>query len=70
MSELLAVKIGSKIKDNDPRTTNRVLRVIEMDDTHCRCRHDSYPAFPDTRVRIDRIHCDGKPRRSGFDLVG
>ncbi|WP_200348925.1 hypothetical protein [Halochromatium glycolicum] len=66
MSEL---KVGNKIKDNDPRTNNRVLQVIGIDDTHCRCRHPGYPAYPDVRIRIDRIHSDGKPRRSGFDLI-
>jgi len=66
MSEL---KVGSKIKDNDPRVGNRILRVIEIDSTNCRCRPTGYPAFPDVRIRLDRIHSDGKSRRSGFDLI-
>jgi len=43
--------------------------VIEIDSTHCRCRPTGYPASPDVRIRLDRIHSDGKSRRSGFDLI-
>ena len=70
------VRIGDALRDNDPRTRTpfpRVLRVVEL-------TSDGYVrAVPvvagilqpkhSTRIRLDRIHSDGKPRRSGFSLV-
>ena len=61
------IQVGDKIKDNDPRMTNRVLRVIEVNQTHCYA--DPGHSFPVVRIRLDRIHTDGKQRRSGFDLL-
>lgn len=67
------LKPGDKIIDNDPRViSNRVLRVVETDSRYAYC-------FPvgDTllarktplRILLNRIHTDGKARRSGFSLV-
>ncbi len=61
------LKVGDRIKDNDPRmSTNRVLTItailpngVQAKDTLG--RHRLY-------LRKS-IHTDGKPRRSGFDLV-
>ena len=61
------IQVGDKIKDNDPRTTNRVLQVIEINQTYCYA--DPGHSFPVVRIRLDRIHTDGKQRRSGFDLL-
>ena len=61
------IQVGDKIKDNDPRMTNRVLQVIEVNQTHCYA--DPGHFFPVVRIRLDRIHADGKQRRSGFDLL-
>lgn len=64
MTEL---KVGDRIRDNDPRMKGRVLRVtfvgavtgIQAEDSIGRLRwYDP-----------ERIHTDGKPRRTGFSLV-
>lgn len=64
MAEL---KVGDKIKDNDPRISwNRVLRVerIEAQFAYCSNTHG-----PNVRINVARIHSDGKPRRTGFSVV-
>lgn len=62
------------VKDNDPRTPNRVLTVrwitpsgpfggpqwAVCSDGVTRREH---------RIRLDRIYTDGKPRRTGFTLL-
>ena len=67
------LKPGDKIIDNDPRVMgNRVLRVVETDTRYAYC----FPAW-DTlltrktpfRILLNRIHTDGKARRSGFSVV-
>lgn len=61
------LKVGDKIKDNDPRGTgNRVLTVeaIEGDKVVARDRLGSR-----FRYKLARIFTDGKPRRSGLSLV-
>lgn len=65
----MQIKAGDKLKDNDPRMVGRELVVLEVGDTRVQCQHAKYPSFPKVWIRIDRIHTDGKPRRSGFDLV-
>jgi len=70
------MKVGNIIKDNDPRVGTRRLRIESFEgETHVRAgridnygRRMSYPR-KGFRVRIDRIHTDGKPRRSGFSLA-
>ena len=62
----MKIEVGDKLKDNDPRMDRRVLTVREVGDTHVRAQQAK--GWPWVRIRIDRIHCDGKPRRSGFDL--
>jgi hypothetical protein len=62
----VALKVGDRIKDNDPRMTARpALRIVAVHETHV-VAVDGRFAF---KVQIRRIHSDGKPRRSGFDLV-
>lgn len=63
------VKVGSRLKDNNPRRVSRVLRVIEIDKTHCTCLNDKWSYLPKVRISLNRIYCDGKQRRIGFDLV-
>lgn len=60
------LKVGDRIKDNDPRMTGRVLRVLEIWPTHIKavasyCR-------PVT-IRIDRIYPAGSARKSGFTVI-
>lgn len=68
----MTIKPYDRIKDNDPRTPNRVLTVREVrgqnpNRTYAVCTDDFTKR--EYRIRIDRIHTDGKPRRSGFTLL-
>lgn len=66
------MKVGDKLKDNDPRTANRVLTITSIgvigvsgsESVRAKGR-----AGPEVSISTKRIHTDGKPRRSGFDLV-
>jgi len=62
MSEL---KVGDRIKDNDPRMPNRVLKVTEITAT----RVKAIDAYHVASIELRRIYTDGKPRRSGFSKV-
>ena len=79
MSGERAVKVGDRIRDNDPWMIDRVLVVKAVEEGR---RHGQDPATfviaskhggddktHQTRIRLDRIHTDGKPRRSGWSLV-
>jgi hypothetical protein len=60
------IKIGDRLKDNDPRMTGRVLTVLLL-------LHDRVYAH-DSRGRYNwyqrkRIYTDAKPRRSGFSRI-
>lgn len=67
------MKIGDKIKDNDPRMPERVLTITAIglrtergiENVRAKTRYSSREFSISTR----RIHTDGKPRRSGFDLM-
>lgn len=60
------MKVGDKIRDNDPRMgTNRVLTIAEISDGYV----VAVSWGRRFRIRADRIHADGKKRRSGFDLI-
>lgn len=62
------IRIGSILKDNDPRLKEeRLLYVRKIHDGFAYCDTDT-TGIP-TRVRMDRIHSDGKPRRTGYDVV-
>jgi hypothetical protein len=59
------MKIGDRMKDNDPRMGNRVLVITEILPNGVAAK-DSIG-----RVRLylrKHIHTDGKPRRGGFTL--
>ena len=67
------MKVGDKIRDNDPRMNGRVLTIE-------RIWHPMSMALPSKlvcrdgigRVRyiqLKLVHSDGKARRSGFDLI-
>lgn len=66
------MKVGDKLKDNDPRMANRVLTITAIgvvstngiESVRAKGR-----AGPEVRISTRRIYSDGKPRRSGFDLV-
>ncbi len=63
-------KVGDRIKDNDPRmSSHRVLTIIEMLPEHVMAEESEWPLRRAFRIARKRIHTDGKPRRSGFDLL-
>jgi hypothetical protein len=66
----MGLTAGARIRDNDPRMPNRVLQVTGFDGEYVFARFG--PGFPDrmTRIRRDRVYTDGKPRRSGWSVVG
>lgn len=64
MTEL---KVGDRIKDNDPRgNPNRVLTITEILPNGVAAKDSMGQRFTYLRRRI---YTDGKPRRSGFDLL-
>lgn len=65
------MKIGNTIKDNDPRMTGRRLEITALSDTHAFAKRVGLTgrgSGREFRIRLDRIHTDGKQRRSGFSL--
>ena len=60
------MKIGQKIKDNDPRVGNRILKIIDFDGDYVIAKQGGLHSV---RIRNDRIYTDGKPRRNGFTLI-
>jgi len=61
------LKVGDKVKDNDPRmTANRVLTVESIDGDKEVARDSMGSRF---RYKRTRIFTDGKPRKSGLSLV-
>ncbi len=60
------LKIGDKIKDNDPRRTyERVLTISSVGTKEVSASDD----MRNVRISLKRIHTDGKQRRSGFSLI-
>lgn len=78
------MKEGDKIQDNDPRIPyKRVLEIVSIfQDRDARASwfegkpvYDEYVLAKDKRgaryrIKTSRIFSDGKPRRSGFTLIG
>jgi hypothetical protein len=60
------MNIGDRIKDNDPRMPNRVLVIVKFESGYVVTSNRDGRTI---RVRKDRIHRDGKERRSGFTLM-
>ena len=66
------MKIGDKLKDNDPRMSPRVLTIVAVG---VRTEHGLLDVRAKDRggrefsILAHRIYADGKPRRSGFDLI-
>ena len=63
------VKVGERYKDNDPRFPDP--RIMRVDGSH-----DGYATLvglgdkpATTRIRLDRMFSDGKPRKYGWSLV-
>lgn len=66
MSTERALKVSDQIKDNDPRTSNRVLTIKVLHPYGVVAHNVRGRPFS---ILKRRIHTDGKPRRSGFSLV-
>ena len=67
MSEQYELKVGDKLRDNDPRMSHRAQLTI----THILPNgvHAQTSRGQTVTLLRHRIFTDGKPRRSGFDLV-
>ena len=63
------ITYGSRIKDNDPRMPNRVLQVTGFEGDYVFASIRAGQKNRLTKIRKDRIHTDGKPRRSGWLLI-
>jgi hypothetical protein len=56
---------GQILYDNDPRYPGRKLEVVRVEVSYAICKSGTRQM----RVRLDRIHSDGAPRRSGYSMV-
>ncbi|MEJ6003770.1 hypothetical protein [Paucibacter soli] len=68
----MSIKIGDRLKDNDPRSSHRVLTITSLElvtDSGLQSVRAKGPAGPEVSIATRRIYSDGKARRSGFDLV-
>lgn len=66
------MKVGDKLKDNDPRMNGRVLTIVALGVVTTHGVQDARARDSMGRERwysAKRIHADGKPRRGGFDLL-
>lgn len=65
--------VGNTIADNDPRMAGRTLRIQDFfamsGGVYARCGLARGNASRMVEIRLDRIHTDGKERRTGFSLV-
>lgn len=70
-----ALRVGDRIRDNDPKMLRcTIMTVVGFDDNNPRgrraiVRFDPLSRMHETRIRLDRIHLDDKPRRSGWSRV-
>lgn len=64
----MAIGLGDHLRDNDPRTKERTLYVRKIQGGYAHCATEVMGQVR-TRVRLDRIHTDGKPRRTGYSLI-
>lgn len=64
----MAISVGDILKDNDPRSKGRTLYVRKVQGNYV---HAALTAMGVrlTRVRLDRIHEDDKPRCTGYSVV-
>ena len=66
------MKIGDKLKDNDPRMGNCVLTITAIGvvtTSGAESVRAKRGRGPEVRISTKRIFTDGKRRRYGFDLV-
>lgn len=62
------IREGMLLRDNDPRMPGRLREVIGFDGKgRAIVRHPD--GHGETRIALDRIHTDSKPRRSGWSVA-
>jgi hypothetical protein len=66
MSDL---KVGDKIKDNDPRMPDRILMIRRFEVDRVVATMEDAGRSGETRVSVSRIFTDGKPRRTGWSRI-
>jgi hypothetical protein len=59
------LKVGDRIKDNDPRMYRRILTVRDVQEVYVYADCAGIPV----RILRRRIFTDGKPRKTGFSLM-
>ena len=64
----MTIKIGDIIRNNDPRSKGRQLYVRKIQDGYVHAAMEPM-GIRLTRIREDRIHEDGRPRRTGYSVV-
>jgi hypothetical protein len=57
------INVGDLLRDNDPRTP-RTLTITSIGERYVWAVY----AARTSRIRMDRIYIDSKPRRTGFTL--
>jgi len=60
------IEIGDRIRDNDPRMPNRILKIAGIFESRVVARDWTGKPF---RIQLRRIYTDGKARKGGFSLV-
>lgn len=66
------VRIGDRIKDNDPRVGERVLVIqalLPNEAAPTKVLAGSPFGGRPVSILLARVHTDGKPRRTGFSLL-
>ena len=70
------VEVGQVYRDNDPRTRGeRKLEIEAVGSRYAACLvlrtvcGDADTVTNVVRVRLDRLHHDGRPRKTGYSLV-
>jgi hypothetical protein len=67
MSEAFSVRVGMKVKHNDPRMSHRGLyEIASITDGRATLLRNSGDWFT---IALKRIHADDKPRRTGWSVV-
>lgn len=61
------VQVGSVWRDNDPRSSGRVVRVQAIADGFAICRTGKRGDGRATRIRLDRFR---ETRQAGYTLLG
>lgn len=60
------LKVGDLIRDNDPRSTARTLKVTAIGDEKVLARRANRP---EVAISLSRVYVDGKQRKSGWSRV-